>query len=65
MLKEYEVTLSGETWYLLAEDSMQAAYSALELSEDRNTKLINVRIKDEWWSEQRKEETSEEVLLPK
>ena len=64
MLKEYEVTLSGETWYLLAEDSMQAAYSALELSEDRNTKLINVRIKDEWWSEQRKEETSEEVLLP-
>ena len=47
-LKEYEVTLSGETWFLLAEDSMQAAYSALELSEDRNTQLINVRIKDEW-----------------
>lgn len=54
MLKEYEVTLSGETWYLLAEDSMQAAYSALELSEDRNTQLINVRIKDEWWAEQAK-----------
>jgi hypothetical protein len=33
---------------------MQAAYSALELSEDRNTQLINVRIKDEWWAEQAK-----------
>ena len=59
MLKEYEVTLSGETWYLLAEDSMQAAYSALELSEDRQSKLINVRVKDEWWSEQSKSKTQE------
>ena len=52
MLKEYEVTLSDSTWFLLAEDSMTAAYSALELAEDRNSQLINVRIKDEWWSEQ-------------
>ena len=48
MLKEYEITLIGETWYLLAEDSIQAAYSALELSEDRNTQLINVSIKHDW-----------------
>ena len=48
MLKEYEVTLSDSTWFLLAEDSMAAAYSALELAEDRNSQLINVRIKDEW-----------------
>ena len=48
MLKEYEVTLSDSTWFLLAEDSMTAAYSALELAEDKNSQLINVRIKDEW-----------------
>lgn len=47
--KEYQVTLSsGEKMYILAADSMDAAYSALELSEDRHTKLINVRILDEW-----------------
>ena len=47
-LQEYQVTLSsGEKMYLLAADSMDAAYSALELSEDRNTKLINVRLLDE------------------
>ena len=47
-LREYQVTLSsGEKIYLLAADSMDAAYSALELSEDRNTKLINVRLLDE------------------
>ena len=46
--REYQVTLSsGEKMYLLAADSMDAAYSALELSEDRNTKLINVRLLDE------------------
>lgn len=46
---EYQVTLSsGEKMYLLAANSMDAAYSALELSEDRNTKLINVRLLDEW-----------------
>ena len=48
-LREYQVTLSsGEKIYLLAADSMDAAYSALELSEDRHTKLINVRLLDEW-----------------
>lgn len=48
-LSEYMVTLSsGEEIYILAADPMDAAYSALELSMDRNTKLINVRITDEW-----------------
>jgi len=48
-LHEYQVTLSsGEKMYILAADSMDAAYSALELSEDRHTKLINVRLLDEW-----------------
>lgn len=47
--REYQVTLSsGEKMYLLAANSMDAAYSALELSEDRNTKLINVSLIDEW-----------------
>jgi len=48
-LKEYQVTLSsGEKMFILAADSMDAAYSALELSEDRHSKLLNVRILDEW-----------------
>ena len=48
-LQEYQVTLSsGEKMYILAANSMDAAYSALELSEDRNSKLLNVRIIDEW-----------------
>lgn len=48
-IKEYIVTLSsGEPIYILAANSIDAAYSALELSEDRNNKLINVRITDEW-----------------
>lgn len=48
-INEYLVTLSsGEPIYILAANSMDAAYSALELSEDRNNKLINVRITDEW-----------------
>ena len=47
--KEYQVTLSsGEKMFILAADSMDAAYSALELSEDRHSKLLNVRIVDEW-----------------
>ena len=47
--REYQVTLSsGEKMYLLAANSMDAAYSALELSEDRDTKLINVSLIDEW-----------------
>jgi len=47
--KEYEVKLtSGETFYLLSHNSMDAAYSALELSMNRSCKLLNVRIVDEW-----------------
>ncbi len=48
-LNEYMVTLSsGEELYILAADAMDAAYSALELSTDRHSDLINVRITDEW-----------------
>ena len=48
-LEEYTVTLSsGEEMYILAANAMDAAYSALELSTDRHTDLINVRITDEW-----------------
>ena len=48
-LSEYMVTLSsGEELYILAADAMDAAYSALELSTDRHSDLINVRIIDEW-----------------
>ena len=47
-INEYEVTLSTGTWFLLAGSSMDAAYAALELSIERNSQLINVRIKDEW-----------------
>lgn len=49
---EFIVTLTnGEKMYLLARNSMDAAYSALELSEDRNSKLLNVRLVDEWFQE--------------
>ena len=48
-LEEYTVTLSsGEQMYILAANSLDAAYSALELSEERNTNLININITDEW-----------------
>ena len=51
-LREYNVTLSSggnvETIYILARNSMQAAYSALELAGDRSSQLINVQITDEW-----------------
>lgn len=48
-LHEFIVTLSsGEPMYILAANSIDAAYSALELSEDRHNKLINVRFTDEW-----------------
>ena len=56
-LREYNVTLSsGEVIYILARSPMQAAYGALELAEERNVNLINVRITDEW--------QEEETLLP-
>ena len=51
-LEEYEVTLQeGEelnTMYLLAPSSEDAAWSALELSMDRNAILKNVTRTDEW-----------------
>ena len=48
-LREYYVTLSsGEVVYILAANSEQAAWSALELSEDRHVHLVDVRQTDEW-----------------
>jgi len=48
-LREYNVTLSsGEVIYILARSSEQAAWSALELAEDRTLRLIDVRLSDEW-----------------
>ena len=48
-LREYQVILSsGEQMYILAADSMDAAYSALELSNDRDVNLLNVSLIDEW-----------------
>ena len=48
-LREYNVTLSsGENIYILARNSEEAAWSALELAEDRTLKLVDVRLTDEW-----------------
>ena len=47
-LREYEITLSSGVWYLLAPDSEQAAWNALELSRERNDQLLNVKQTDEW-----------------
>ena len=48
-LHEYCVTLSsGENMYILAANSEEAAWDALELSMDRQCKLTNVRRTDEW-----------------
>jgi hypothetical protein len=47
--KEFQIKLSsGEIFYLLALNSMQAAFNALELSKDRNSKLLDVKLTDEW-----------------
>lgn len=48
-LREYHVTLSsGETIYILARDTEEAAWHALELAADRTLKLVDVRLTDEW-----------------
>jgi hypothetical protein len=48
-LREYHVTLSsGETIYILARDTEDAAWSALELAVDRDLYLVDVRLTDEW-----------------
>ena len=47
--QEFQVKLSsGEIFFLLALNSMNAAYSALELSRDRNCKLLDLKLTDEW-----------------
>jgi hypothetical protein len=47
-MKEYEVTLTSGTWYLIAKDSEAAAWAALSLAQDSNERLINVRLAEEW-----------------
>jgi hypothetical protein len=47
-LREFEITLRSGVWYLLAPDSEQAAWRALELSRERNDQLLNVKQTDEW-----------------
>lgn len=48
-MREYTVILSsGEPTYILAASSEEAAWHALELSEDRDCKLVNVMLTDEW-----------------
>ena len=48
MLKEYEVTLTSGTWYLIARDVESAAWAALSLANDANEQLINVRLSEQW-----------------
>ena len=48
-LREYHVCLSsGETLYILAHDSEEAAWAALELAVDRSLYLVDVKLADEW-----------------
>ena len=47
-MKTYEVTLSSGVWYILAPNSEAAAWSALELSKEKMTDLLNVKQSDEW-----------------
>lgn len=44
----YEVTLGSGTQFILAPDSEHAAWTALELSHERNDVLLNVKRQDEW-----------------
>lgn len=44
----YEVTLSGGVVLLYATTAEQAAWSALELADQCQQQLLNVRRKDEW-----------------
>ena len=46
-LKGYEVCLSDEIIYILAANAEEAAWFALELSNERNSYLIDVRLIDE------------------
>ena len=46
-LKSYEVCLSDEVIYILAASAEEAAWMALELSDDINSQLLDVRFIDE------------------
>ena len=46
-LKSYEVCLSDESIYILAASAEDAAWYALELSNDKNSELLDVRLIDE------------------
>lgn len=46
-LQSYEVCLSDEVIYILAASVEEAAWLALELSNDRQSKLLDVRLIDE------------------
>lgn len=46
-LKGYEVCLSDESIYILAASSEDAAWYALELSNDKASELLDVRLIDE------------------
>lgn len=46
-LKSYEVCLSDEVIYILAASVEEAAWLALELSNDRHSELLDVRLIDE------------------
>ena len=48
MFKEYEVTLTSGTWYLIARDVEAAAWAALSLANDAGEQLINVRLAEQW-----------------
>ena len=46
-LKSYEVCLSDESIYILAASAEDAAWYALELSNDKHSELLDVRLIDE------------------
>ena len=46
-LQSYEVYLSDEIIYILAASAEEAAWYALELSNDKHSKLLDVRLIDE------------------
>ena len=46
-LKGYEVCLSDESIYILAASAEDAAWYALELSNDKQSELLDVRLIDE------------------
>ena len=46
-LKSYEVCLSDENIYILAASAEDAAWYALELSNDKHSELLDVRLIDE------------------